>query len=320
MRCSIFSISLIFGALALSPLRAQVMQSMNYDEELRHANSLVAGTTAEDISHHVHYDLKLYDQEGHESTATYDIYRDPLLYQRVEIKAADYNLTQVDYLHDHKSWLQTSGFKPLKITDFEQAVDVPQAAIKRFANEGMSDIMQPEELEGAPLLCANDNDGTAICFNPFIHLFAYAQMFNRTIMYDQWLPIGTHSVPGNIRIFEDKKLLVEATGTVEAVDKFPPHFMQIPETPSQPDPAKAHKIVSYKPMDISQMRYGNIQIHIFVDEQGKVTKAEIVDSDDKHLEGIARKFARSLVMQPQMQNGAPVPYDTMIYLEYYPQP
>ena len=111
---------------------------------------------------------------------------------------------------------------PFKMVDFEQVLDFPEAAVSRFSKELQSvRQMHPQELQGAPLLCANDNAGTAICFNPMIRLFSYAQMFNRTIMYDQWLPIGTHTVPGNIRIYEDKKLLVEATGTVEAVKEFP---------------------------------------------------------------------------------------------------
>ena len=285
--------------------------------------SLMAGTTATDIPHHVHYDLKLYDLKGHESTATYDIYRDPLLYDRFKIKMQNYRLTLIRSLHgnqDSQDWLHTTGDKPLRITDFEQAYDMPVSAIKRFAQEGQIEKMEMQELQGIPLLCANDNDGTAICFDPLIHLFSYAQMFNRTIMYDQWLPIGNHVVPGSIRIYQDKKLLVQATGTVEAIKKFPPHLMEIPDTPSQPDPLKTHKILHYKPVDISQLRYGNIAIHISVDEKGKVTKAEVADSDDKHLDGLARKFARHLVMQPEMQNGTPVPFETIIYMEYYPQP
>jgi TonB family protein len=325
MRCHTLAISLgvFLGTLSLAPIHAQVPQNTDYEKELQYARSLLADTTATDIPHHVHYDLKLYDLDGHETTATYDVYRDPLLYDRYEIKAPNYEFTMIRSLRGPSKlvdWLHTTGDKPLRITDFEQAFDMPISAIKRFAQEGQIGKMEPQELEGAPLICANDNDGTAICFNPLVHIFAYAQMFNRTIMYDQWLPIGTHVVPGVIRIYQDKKLLVEATGTVEAVKTFPPHFMQVPDTPSQTDPANMHKILHYEPLDISQMRYGNIAVRISVDEKGKVTKAEVADSDDKHLDGVARKFARKLLMQPEIKDGSPVPYDTVIYLEYYPQP
>jgi hypothetical protein len=303
--------------LLLAPfgINAQVMQNTDYQRELEHAKSLLAGTASTDIPHHIHYDLKLYDRDGHESTATYDIYRDPVMYQRIDVKAVDYQLTQISNVRDHKTWQHYSGDKPLKIGDFEQAMEMPTAAIDRFAKEPQRiGKMLPQQLQGMPLLCANDNAGTAICFSPFIRLFAYAQMFNQTVLYDNWLPVGSHTVPGNIRIYEDKKLLVEATGTVEVTKKFPPHFMEVPETPSQPDPGSLHKILQSKGMDLSQPRFGNAALRLSVNGNGHVTKAEIVDSDDRHIEGPAKKFARQLIFE----NGNAVPFETVIYVEYYP--
>jgi TonB family protein len=178
--------------------------------------------------------------------------------------------------------------------------------------------MQHDQIDGAPLVCANDNDGTAICFNPMIRLPAYAQMFSRTIMYDQWTPIGFHTVPTSIRIFSGKKLIVEATGKLEEVKKFPDGFMKIPDTPSQPEPQKLYKVVKYKPMDTPEALYGNIAVKVSVDDKGHVSRESVVDSDDKHLDGLARKFARGLVFEPHMQNGQAVPFDVVIYTEYYP--
>jgi Gram-negative bacterial TonB protein C-terminal len=307
------------ASLASMHAHAQVMQNTNYEQELRHAKALLAGATSTDIPHHIHYDLKLYDRDGHQTTATYDIYRDPVLYQRIEIKAGDYQLTRISNLRDHVEWQQYTGNEPLRIFDFEKVMRLPQSAIDRFAKEPqIVQSMNPEQFQGAPLLCANDNAGTAICFNPMIRLFSYAQMFNNTIMYDQWLPIGTHTVPGTIRIYQDKKLLLEATGTVEVVKKFPDHLMEIPDTPSQPLPEAQYKIVKSKPMDLSDPRYGNVQVAVSIDERGKVIKESIVDSDDKHLDGVARKFARDLVFEPRIKDGQPVPFETVLYVEYYP--
>jgi len=260
MRCFLPALLLVIVAFTQEHALAQVMQNMNYEQELQHAKSLLAGETATDISHHIHYDLKLYDRDNHQSTATYDIYRDPAMNQHVEIKARDYALMQIANLRDKKEWLHYTGDKP-----------------------------------------------------------PYAQMFNRTIMYDEWLPIGTHTVPGSIRIYEGKKLLVEATGTVETVNKFPEHFMEMPETPSQADPTTAHKAVRYQPIDASGASYGNTEIRVSADEKGQVTKADVIDSDDKRLEGVARKFARNIVFQPQVENGQPVPFTSVIYVEYYPR-
>jgi hypothetical protein len=306
-------------ALALVYAHSQVMQNTNYEHEMEHAKSILAGATSTDIPHHTHYDLKLYDRVGHESTATYDIYRDSNTNERIEVKADNYQLTRISNLRDHKDWIRYTGDMPLKIVDFEAVMDLPTAAVNRFKTERETvSTMHSDQLDGAPLLCANDNDGTAICFNPMIRLFAYAQMFNRTVMYDQWLPIGTHTVPGTIRIYEDKKMLVDATGTVEAVKNLPDNFMEIPDTPSQPPPQTQYKIVKSKPLDLSQQRYGNIQIAVSVDEKGHVTKESVIDSDDKHIEGPLRKYARELTLEPRMKDGQPVPFDAVLYFEYYP--
>jgi hypothetical protein len=298
---------------------AQVMLNMNYERELRHAESLIAGSSVLDVAHHIHYDLKLYDRNGHESTATYDIYRAPLLCTRVEIKSGNYTFTHISSEREKKEWLRYSGERPLKVFDFQRAFDRPYSAIERLAQE-LHNIgqLQTDQLDGAPLLCANDHAGTAICFNPLLHLFAYAQMFNQTIMYDRWLPIGSHTVPGSIRIYEDKKLLVEATGTVEVVKKFPPGWMQLPAEPSMPDPDIAHPVVRRKPIDMTEAVYGNAEIAVSVDEKGHVKKADIVDSDEKKIEGLARKSAHGMVFVPQKENGQPTPFDTILYLEYYP--
>lgn len=319
MRCYVLALILATAFVPWMHIDAQVMLNTNYSQELKHATSLLADTTASDIPHHVHYDLKLYDKDGHASSATYDIYRDPILYTRVDIKADTFTYTRIESRNSHTSWLRYSGNKPLRIFDFEQVLDRPTAAIDRLSQElHQVQQMQPGQLQGTPLLCANDNAGTSICFQPLIHLFAYAQMFNQTVMYDQWLTIGTHTVPGSIRIYEDKKLLLEATGTVEAIKKFPPNLLQIPGTPSQADPAEAHKILRAKSIDMTQAVFGNIQVAVSVDEKGRVKKAEVIDSDDKKIEGMARKAARGIVFAPQMEDGQPVPFDTTLYLTYYP--
>lgn len=316
-----FGLSLVITIALLVDVQApgQVMQNTNYEQELKHAESLLAGVTATDIPHHVHYDLKLYDRDGHESTATYDIYRDPIMYQRTDVKAGDYQLTHITNLRDHVDWQHYTGDAPLKIVDFERVMIIPQSAVTRFTQEpqGIKPMTQ-QQIEGAPLLCASDDAGTSICFNPMVRLFAYAQMFNCTIMYDQWLPIGSHTVPGAIRIYSDKKLLVEATGTVEAVKKFPEHFMEIPDTPSQPTQESQYKIVKSKPMDLSDPRYGSAQIAVSVDEKGHPIKESIIDSDDKHLEGTLRKCAKDIVFEPRMKDGQPIPFEVVLYLEHYP--
>src|ERR1700753_4315225 len=104
---------LTVAAVVFTHAHGQVMQNTNYEQELRHAMSLIAGMTSTDIPHHIHYDLKLYDRDGRESTATYDIYRDPIMYQRIEMKAGSFELTHISNVRDKKEWLQYTGEEPV---------------------------------------------------------------------------------------------------------------------------------------------------------------------------------------------------------------
>ena len=104
-----------------------------------------------DIPHHLHYDLKLYDRDGHESTATYDIYRDPTRFKRIEIKAGDYQFTRISSCMTMWTGGTYTGDVPLKLVDFERVLDYPEAAANRFSKEPQSvKQMQPQQLQGAP--------------------------------------------------------------------------------------------------------------------------------------------------------------------------
>ena len=60
-------------------------------------------------------------------------------------------------------------------------------------------------------------------------------------------------------------------------------------------------------------------IAVSADEKGHVKKAEVIDADDKQIEDVARKAAKGMVLAPQIENGQQVPFDTVLYLNYYPQ-
>jgi hypothetical protein len=316
--CSLFSCGSLFflAPFFTGGLFAQVMQTKRFDTLLSHARALSAGETASDISHHIHYDVKYRDEHGHEVTATYDIYRDRLRYTRVDIAAQGYRCRHIKDLLNKSEWQHSAGDIPLKIFDLRDVLVEPEPEIQVFTKYPLAASVHQEMIDGSPFACADDNSGVRICFDPLIRSFAFAQVLNQTVTYDDWQRIGTHAVPGKIRLYDDKKLLVEATGKVEPVKQFPSLFFA-PGSES-PDKDQSHRIVHLKPM-VKEAVYGNVQLQISVDGAGKVTKAKILDADNNQVKPIATKLARSLRFDPQSTNGQPAPFTSVFYLHYFPE-
>jgi hypothetical protein len=320
--CSLFCLAPLFSGV----LSAQVMQTTNYTTLLSHARALTAGATASDISHHLHYDVKYRDGQGHEVTATYDIYRDRLRYTRVDIAAPSYSYRHIKDLLNKREWKHSVGEMPLKVYDLRDVLIEPKPEIYVFTQFPLAASVHQQMIDGSPFSCADDNSGIRICFDPLIRSFAFAQVLNQTVTYDDWQRIGTHAVPGRIRLYDDKKLLVEATGKVEPVKQFPPLFFVpnngvpgngVPGNEPRDDDA-SRRLVHFKPLE-KEMIYGNVQMQISVDDKGKVTRTKILDADNKTVKPIASKFAHSLRFDTKSANNRPASFTSVFYLHYFPE-
>lgn len=313
IRCALLSISM---AGLLSIVAAQVMETTRLTSELRRARTLMAGATATDLPHHVHYDLSFKDRHGHRQSGTLDIYRDPLRYIRIDIASGNYRYTNISDLLHKRDWTHFNDDMPLKIYDLRGVLLEPEPAASILEHASPPPTVQQEMIEGSPYACAGNGRGIRICFDPLIRSFAFAQVFNQTVAYDDWQNIGTHAVPGRIRIFDGKNVLIEATGRVEAVKRFSPLLFQPGSEPTQSEEG-AHKLLHAGQADPVEF-YGTVQLKILVDEKGKVKKATVLDSDDKRVEHTAVEFARSLRFAPEQKNGAPAPFSWVFYMRAIP--
>lgn len=320
LRCFLFCVPLLFAASS----SGQVIQTRTLASAVRQARRLLAGATASDLPHHVHYDVKFRDRYGHKATATFDIYRDPLRFIRVDVTSGGYHSESVEDLIGKHNWRHVTGEVPLKLFDLDDILLAPQPALFGLDRGGLNHSgrgsipVHQEMVNRSPYLCADDHEAIRVCFDPLIRAFVFAQVFNETFVYSDWMRIGTHAIPAKIQIFDDSKVLVEATGSVEPVKKFPPSFFQ-PAPQQGSDQKPLPKVVHMQAVPASPF-YGNVEIQITIDPAGKVTDAKILDSDDKRINRPALKFARGLAFAPPDAgaNNAP-PLTTLFYLHYFPQ-
>jgi hypothetical protein len=313
---------LVFVFLSAFPviLPAQVMQTHRFAVALQRARALRAEATQTDVAHHIHYDITYLDREGHSQPATYDIYRDPMRYTRVDIVAGDYHDTEITDWQTHKVMASFTGDMPLKIFDFTKIFEEPQPVIYSLERhfQGPPSLRQ-EMVDRAPYFCSDDGIAIRLCFDPFTHAFAFAQVYNQTFTYEDWRSVGAHAFPAKIQIFDGKKAIVSATGKFEQVKQFPKLFFQL-DAAHPPKQEEHHPITHTTPQKTAPAPlFGHVQIELAVDANGKVTKATALDSDDKQIVKPSLRIAKGLEFAPDNKNGAPAPFSTLLYFQYFPE-
>jgi hypothetical protein len=299
---------------------AQVISSPPFSTAIARARALEAGAVASDVPHHIHYDLKLYNYKGKLTKGTWDLWSDPLRFTRSDIVAGDFHYTHIEDLVHTLQWRHFNSVMPLKVYDLLQNYDEPSFAVSYFATPGPGHTVHFEQVQGSPFNCTSQSLQMRVCFDPLAHVLAFAEMFNQTATWEDWQPIGTHTVARRFRIYDAGRIMVEASGKAEVVTTFPAGLFSIPSNePDMGEPedngSVSHKVIGVKPVQL-EMLYGNLLIRLQVDGEGKVHKADLIDADDEDLIHAGMEFAKHLTFAPQMTNGVATPFEQYIYLRY----
>lgn len=316
------TLSAIVLGLLVPAAGAQVIATRSFTSEMQRAIALEAGATASDVPHHVHYDLKLYDHRHKLTQGTWDIWRDPMRWVRVDIVAGDFRYTHIEDLRHKVQWRHFNQYMPLKIYDLRQNFREPAVAVRMFTSQPLRQNVRFQQIGSSPFVCTDERSGSRICFDPLAHVLAFAQMYNQTVTWEDWQPLGRHSVPRRFQIYDGRNVIVDAAGQVDEVKTFPPDLFAIPAgEPDMGEPeldgAIPHRVVSEKAVN-QQPLYGNVLVHVFAAEDGKVTKVELIDADDGDIVHDAMRFVKRLAFAPQMKDGTATVFDQYIYVGHAP--
>ncbi len=313
--------TLVFG-IGARLVSAQVLATHPFSTYIDRALALEAGVTATDLPHHIHYDLKLYSHKGKLTTGTWDIWRDPQRSIRVDLVAGDFHYTHIEDLVLKRQWRHFNTFMPLKVYDLRQDYAEPQYAVEQIAAEKPAPYVHFQQVEKLPFDCANNLPGPRICFDPIAHVFAFAELWNQSMTWEDWQPLGVHSVPSRFRIYDAGRVMIEAAGHAEVVRNFPAGLFVIP--PTEPDMGEPeldgtipHKVMSMKPEHLQPL-YGNVLVQVLVGVDGKVKKVKLIDADDDDIIGDAKHFAKHLTFAPAIKDGVATPFETYLYLRHGP--
>lgn len=312
----------VLSMVVLPVARAQVLATQPFAVALRQAMALEAGATATDVPQHVHYELKLYDVHRHLTRGTWDIWRDPQHYIRTDMVAGEFRYTHIQDLARHVEWRHFNRRMPLKVYDLHQNYVEPAYAVTWFQLPLLEAQTHFEQVAGAPFECTETVADSRICFDPLAHVLAFAQSVQQTMTWENWQPVGLHSVPGRFRIYDNGQLIVEAAGQATVVKTFPQGLFTIPDGEPdmgnpQLDGMKPHPILHYRRFS-QQPYYGNALVTAAVGPDGRVMKAKVIDSDDSYIEGDAKKFVRHLVLTPEKMGGINVGFQDFFYVMHWP--
>jgi hypothetical protein len=309
-------LSVLTLVVLLPAAPAQVVANSTFATAIGRARALEAGARANDVPHHIHYELKLYSHTGKLTTGTWDIWRDPFHWSRSEIVAGDFHYTQIEDLVHRTQWRQFNTVMPLKVYDLRQNFLEPAFAVSFLSDSDPRNNVHFEQIEGSPYACTNLRMQMRVCFDPLVHVLAAAQMINQTVTWEDWQPVGAHSIPRRFRIYDAGRVMVEAVGQAEFVKVFPPDVFKIPANePDMGEPeghGASHQVVSSEPVRLGTL-YGNLLMKVDVDADGHVRKTQLIDADDNDLVRPAEAFAKHLIFASQS-----APFEQYIYLRYAP--
>ena len=279
------------------------------------------GTTLDPL--HLRYELKTVDVKGKQHTGGFETWnsRDG---HRTEIHLDNYNGIEVER-SDGGRWLLHDGPRPLRVSEFVAEQLEPQTAIQRSLVGVPS--LKAKKVNDATLLCAGDGDTAKVCFDQATGFIAVASVDQEVITYEAWRKIGWKYMAGVVRDSHNNRVILEATMTLASNDvsadvfAVPEGAVQVKsgtsitafEVPGADLAAPSHPVLSRGISTLRPLTSGGAQVFVWVDEKGKVTKAELEDADDKDIGDYVMDAARRTIYSPYQEKGQYMGFRTSVY-------
>jgi hypothetical protein len=298
---------LVMGSLALISPRDSSSQSKDLKQVLAHADSLIAYQQADQTPYHLHYDLVSTGMDGQTTNGTFDFWFVDRQHQREWITIGSYywDWTKVG----EAVTSNTAGFEPLRIMEFFWYWRRPYAVIDEMSDlqalPGMKKVKTKLDVE----LCAADTF-SEVCVNATLGNYVRAREGALSAVYAQWRPVGNRFATTDFALFQKKKMIFHAVGTIEPMKDADTVFDQSKRTyPSPPEKDKLEPKLIHHTQSIAEA-YGSALVHVWVDSHGNVTNVELMDADEKSVAGAALRTAKTCKYIPAERNGSPVPSET----------
>ena len=313
--------SLSENPLPSKPALPHPIEDDNYLEALARFHAAARRWLPSD-AYHRHTDVRIVDINGKESSATMDHWQKGIL-GRDEEQASGWHYTTV--WGATQNWSTHEGNSPLRLISLSDLTPRPGPAERRIRIYAPGYVaMKQREIDGVLLKCSGEYAGAELCFFTATGFPALAAVDEERVVYEQWAQYNGVAYPSCLALYRGHRLQMEATTTVTPLDNSNNELFQpLPGITPSSNRFGAYREDNYRVLKWSRMdtnAHGEALVKVFVNESGRVKKAELLDADDKSLGKAAITAAKELVYMPQEINGHRVPFETTFWTSNWSTP
>ncbi len=256
----------------------------------------------------IHSELRIVTVRGEDTTATVDAWRSGNLY-RLEERAQDWFV--VSFSDGNHIWSSQQGTRPMRlwaIDGFSDLFPRPNPAERRIRIYAPKDLkMNRRKIRGVTFSCSGKFAGAEICFDAESGFPIEATVDQEQVVYQSWSPFGDGFYPNKLTLYRGRRLQLEASTIITDLSNSKKDAFRIPPGATESSPVngmfrvETHRLVKSGQVDTASL--GDALVKVFVDDTGRVRRAELLDADDKYLGAAALKAAKQTLYLPDRSSG-----------------
>ena len=167
--------------------------------------------------------------------------------------------------------------------------------------------MNQRKIKGVMFSCSGKYVGAEICFDSETGFPIEATVDQEQVVYKGWAPFGDGFYPNRLALYRGRRLQLEASTTITYLTTSKKDTFRIPAGATESLPvhrmyrAESHRLV--RSGQVNTASFGDALVKVFVDDTGKVRRAELLDADDKYLGVAALRAVMQTVYVPDQSSG-----------------
>ena len=169
-----------------------------------------------------------------------------------------------------------------------------------------------------PRSCSGEYAGAELCFDTSTGFPVSASVDDEQVVYEEWAQFDGCDTPTPALPLCGHRLQIEATATATSIDDLHQDlFAPLPGVSPSPNRFGAYREDQHKILvrgEVKAVPYGDALVKIYVDEKGRVQRADLLDADDKSLGTAAVGAAKHTIYSPQETDGHRVPFETTFWV------
>jgi hypothetical protein len=272
----------------------------NYLEALTRFHAAVPKSPSLAQGFHRHTEFRLIDIRGGVTTAIQDSWHKGNLGRDEELAPEWHSII---VWGSEENWSVHQGIRPMRIGGLFDVAPRPGPMERRIRILGKDFIsLRPRQIDGTLVACSSNYGGAEICFNQDTGFPAEASLDDERVVYRTWSEFAGKYFPSRWAVYRGGRLQMEVNTAIAGLEMTPNLFDPLPGVDPRPNLRGAQLEDSDQVLSKGELKrasFGQALVKVSVDRNGRVTRAELVDADDKSLAAAAIEAAKKTVYMPR---------------------